>query len=84
MDKKLLTILHCPITHKGLGLANETTLKAVNDAIAAGGVANQEGQTLTEPLHEGLLTDDGKVLYPIVDGIPVLLSGESINMEQFG
>ena len=75
MDKKLLTILHCPITHKGLGLANETTLK---------GVANQEGQTLTEPLHEGLLTDDGKVLYPIVDGIPVLLSGESINMEQFG
>jgi uncharacterized protein YbaR (Trm112 family) len=84
MNKKLLTILHCPITHKGLALANAKTLKTVNDAIAAGRVANQEGQTLHAPLAEALLTDDGKVLYPVADGIPVLLAGESINMEQLG
>lgn len=84
MDKKLLTILHCPITHKGLAAANAKTLKAVNDAIAAGKVSNQEGQILQTPLAEALLTDDGKVLYPVADGIPVLLSGASINMEQLG
>jgi uncharacterized protein YbaR (Trm112 family) len=37
---------------------------------------------LLEPLADALLTDDGKVLYPVADGIPVLLEGESINMEQ--
>ena len=30
------------------------------------------------------LKDDGKVLYPVADGIPVLLESESINMEQLG
>ena len=84
MDKKLLTILHCPITHKGLSVARPATLLAVNSAIADGAVRNQDGQTLREPLTEALLSDDGKVLYPVADGIPVLLAGESINMEQLG
>lgn len=82
MDKRLLGILHCPVTHKGLAMAKPATLKAVNSAIAAGELSNRDGQPLSEPLPEALLTDDGKVLYPIADGIPVLLEGESINMEQ--
>ncbi len=84
MDKKLLTILHCPITHKGLAPAPRATLQAVNAAIDAGKLQNQEGLALTEHLAEALLTDDGKVLYPVADGIPVLLATESINMEQLG
>lgn len=84
MDKKLLTILHCPITHKGLSVARPATILAVNAAIADGEVRNQDGQILQEPLAEALLSDDGKVLYPVADGIPVLLAGESINMEQLG
>jgi len=35
-----------------------------------------------EPLAEALVTDDGKRVYPVNDGIPVLLEGESIQMEQ--
>ena len=84
MDKKLLTILHCPITHKGLGIAPRATLQAVNAAIDTGSLQKQDGQALTDPLTEALLTDDGKVLYPVVDGIPVLLAGESVNLEQLG
>jgi uncharacterized protein YbaR (Trm112 family) len=30
------------------------------------------------------VTDDGKVLYPVANGIPVLLEGESVNLEQLG
>lgn len=84
MDKKLLTILHCPITHKGLLVARPATLLTVNAAIADGKVRNQDGQTLQTPLAEALISDDDKVLYPVADGIPVLLAGESINMEQLG
>jgi uncharacterized protein YbaR (Trm112 family) len=82
MDKRLLAILHCPVTHKGLAMAKPATLNSVNAAIAAGELSNRDGNTLLEPLGDALLTNDGKVLYPVADGIPVLLEGESINMEQ--
>ncbi len=82
MDKRLLAILRCPVTHKGLQLAKRTTLKDVNAAIDAGKLCNRDGRLLAEPLSEALVTDDGKVLYPITNGIPVLLEGESVNMEQ--
>lgn len=84
MDKRLLTILRCPVTHKGLSLAKSATLHAVNEAISAGELSNRDGDVLAEPLSEALITDDGKVLYPVADGIPVLLEGESVNMEQLG
>lgn len=84
MDKRLLSILRCPVTHKGLSLAKSATLKEVNAAIDLGNISNRDGQILVDALSEALVTDDGKVLYPIVNGIPVLLEGESVNMEQLG
>jgi len=84
MDKRLLTILRCPITHTGLAVAKRSTIDDVNAAINAGMLSNRDGRVLAEPLAEALVTDDGKVLYPVANGIPVLLEGESINMEQLG
>lgn len=84
MDKRLLAILRCPVTHKGLALAQPAVLQAVNAAIEAGKLSNRDGLALQAPLSQALLTDDGKVLYPVADGIPVLLEGESVNMEQLG
>ena len=82
MDKRLLTILRCPVTHKGLSVLKKDKLEKVNAAIAAGRVETHEGVKLAEPLAEALVTDDGKRVYPVDDGIPVLLEGESIHMEQ--
>lgn len=82
IEQRLLSILHCPVTRKGLAPAKAATLKSVNAAIAAGELSNRDGQALLAPLEEALLTDDGKVLYPVANGIPVLLAGESVNMEQ--
>ena len=82
MDKKLLTILRCPVTHKGLSLLKKDKLAEVNEAIAAGKVETLEGVKVAQPLTEALVTDDGKRLYPVNDGIPVLLEGESMRMEQ--
>ena len=80
MEKRLLSILRCPVTHKGLALAKSDTLNRVNEAIGAGGISNRDGTVLTESLSEALVTDDDKLLYPIVNGIPVLLEGESIRL----
>ena len=84
MDKRLLAILRCPVTHKELSVAKPAILKDVNSAIEAGKLSNRDGELLDAPLAEALITDDGKVLYPVTGGIPVLLEGESVNMEQLG
>jgi len=82
MDKKLLEILCCPVTHKGLSLVRKDLLDSVNKAIASGKLTNHEGTMLRTGLVEALVTDDGKRLYPVNDGIPVLLEGESVLLEQ--
>jgi len=81
MDKRLLTILRCPVTHKGLSLLKKDKLAKLNEAIAAGKVKTLDGVPLDGPLAEALVTDDGKRLYPVSDGIPVLLEGESVHLE---
>ena len=83
MDKQLLTILRCPVTHKSLSLLEKDKLEKLNQAIEAGDVTTLEGVALDAPLTEALVTDDGKRLYPIKDGIPVLLESESIHLERF-
>jgi uncharacterized protein YbaR (Trm112 family) len=82
MDKKLLSILCCPITHKGLILARRDQLQSINKAIDAGKLSNRDGAVLDMGLKEALVTDDGKLMYPVNDGIPVLLEGESVSLEQ--
>jgi len=82
MDKRLLTILRCPVSHKGLAIARTDMLARVNAAIEAGSLANRDGSVLSEPLGEALVTDDKKLVYPVANGIPVLLEGESISLDQ--
>ena len=82
MDKKLLSILCCPVTHKGLSLARADQLTAINAAISAGSLSNREGRVLDKNLQEALVTDDGKTMYPVDDGIPVLLEGEGVALDQ--
>jgi uncharacterized protein YbaR (Trm112 family) len=82
MDKRLLTILRCPISHKGLAVLKKDELARINAAIVAGELVNHEGAAVVNPLTEALITDDGKRIYPVDDGIPVLLEDESISTEQ--
>jgi len=82
MDKRLLSILRCPVSHKGLVVLAKDKLAQVNAAIDAGELHNHEGSAVSKALDEALITDDGKRIYPVDDGIPVLLEDESISMEQ--
>lgn len=82
MDKKLLSILCCPVTHRDLHVARGDLLERLNAAIADGRISNRDGVVLDAPLREALTTEDGKIIYPVQDGIPVLLEGESISGDQ--
>jgi uncharacterized protein YbaR (Trm112 family) len=82
MDKRLLSILCCPVTRKGLSLARPDLLKKINTAIGASKLVNRDGTALSATLDEALITDDGKIMYPVNDGIPVLLEGESVGLSQ--
>lgn len=78
IDPDLLEILACPETHQPLALADEALVARVNAAIGAGGVANAGGAAVSDPIEGGLVREDGAILYPIRDRIPVLLVDEGI------
>lgn len=80
----LLAILACPDSRQPLDLADEATLKGLNDRIAAGGVQNVGGADVSAALDAGLVREDGTVIYPVRDDIPVLLREEGIHLESAG
>jgi uncharacterized protein YbaR (Trm112 family) len=78
MDRKLLDILCCPASKQPLALLNKAELRALNEAISAGGLKRVDGGPQSAPIKEGLITRDHQIVYRIEDGIPVLLSDEGI------
>jgi uncharacterized protein YbaR (Trm112 family) len=78
VDRELLEILVCPETRQPVRLANSDQLDAVNRRIRAGELRNRGGDPVKDPIQEGLVREDGKVLYPVDDGIPVMLVEQSI------
>lgn len=65
MDDDLLEILCCPVTHQTLRIAERAAL--IHASAKAG-----------RPISEGLIREDGRMLYPISNGIPLLVPEEGI------
>lgn len=80
IDKDLLSILICPESRQPLSEAGADVLARVNAKIAAGDFTNRAGQPVSEPLKEALVRADGKLVYPIRDGIPMLLVDEGLSL----
>jgi len=81
VNPELLEILVCPETKQPVHEAGADVLARLNLEIAAGRLRNRGGEKVEKPLAEGLLREDGKVLYPVDDGIPVMLIEESLSLE---
>jgi uncharacterized protein len=76
----LVEILVCPETRQPVALAAPPVLEAVNARIRSGALRNRGGQPVVQELAEALVREDGHVLYPVDDGIPVMLIEESIEL----
>lgn len=76
----LLDILACPETKQPLTLASDDVIARINGEIEAGTLRTRGGDKLEKPITEGLVREDGKILYVVDDSIPVMLIEESIEL----
>jgi uncharacterized protein YbaR (Trm112 family) len=80
VNPELLEILVCPETKQPVKLADAELLERLTREIESGNLRNRGGDAVTKPITEGLVREDGKVLYLVDDGIPVMLIEESIEL----
>jgi uncharacterized protein YbaR (Trm112 family) len=81
VDKELLAILVCPENHTPLHLADNRLIERLNALVEGGTLKNRSGKRVERQMDGGLVRDDGAFLYPVLDGIPVLLVDEAIPLE---
>ena len=82
VDPKLLEILVCPITKVSVKMLGKQKLAVLNRAIAEGGVKHLDGAAVEDRLDEALVTGNGRTVYRVDDGIPVMLEDLAIPTEQ--
>lgn len=81
LDAELIELLVCPETKQSLRAAAEDVLTRVNEAIAEGRVRNRGGTPVSAPLSAALVREDGRLLYPVREDIPIMLLDESIELD---
>jgi uncharacterized protein YbaR (Trm112 family) len=84
LDPELLAILVCPETREPVHLADAALLDRINQAVSAGELRTRSGELLKDQIQAGLVREDGLVLYPVKDDIPVMLIDEAIPLEGLG
>lgn len=82
IDAELLDILVCPETRQPVHMAGPEVIANVNTAIEAGSVTNRAGEVVRTRLDSGLIREDGRVLYAIRDGIPIMLVDEALVLDE--
>jgi uncharacterized protein YbaR (Trm112 family) len=82
MDKRLLDILCCPVSKRPLRPLRPGELDLLNNGIGTGQIQTVAGEAIGQPVTEALVTTDGKVIYRVEDGIPVMLPEQGIGTLQ--
>ena len=78
----LLAILCCPESKQDIRLLEPKFVENLNHRIEKGELKTKGGQSVTEKIDGGLLRNDGTVVYPIRDQIPIMLIEEGILVEK--
>jgi uncharacterized protein YbaR (Trm112 family) len=81
IDNELLEILVCPESQQPVTLAGREILDQLNSEIDAARLRNRGGDVVEKRIDEGLLREDGKILYIIDDSIPIMLIDQSIKLD---
>ena len=78
VDPQLVEILVCPETRRPVRVASADELARVNAGVRSGTLRTRGGAKVEKELSEALIREDGRVLFPVDDGIPSMLLEESI------
>lgn len=78
VDPQLLDILVCPETKQSVRPADDELVARLNASRERGELRTRSGDEVRERLDGGLVREDGRLLYPIRDDIPVMLVDEAI------
>lgn len=78
MDARTLELVCCPVTRQPLSRLDRSGLETLNDRIARGALTHYDGTAVEVPLTEALVTRDRRYVYPVIEGIPVLLESRSL------
>ncbi len=76
--EEILSILVCPKTKRPLKKAEKSLLEKINAQISEGKIFTIGGEKVEDPIEEALIEEKGGVLYPVKEGIPVLIYEEGI------
>lgn len=81
---EFLQMLRCPEDRSPLAEVDSAMLDRINAAMTAGTLRNRGGELVSRKLEGGLVRADGTYVYPIFDGIPILLIDEGVALSQTG
>ncbi|MXZ28602.1 MAG: hypothetical protein F4222_08990 [Gammaproteobacteria bacterium] len=78
MDESFLSLLRCPRTGGELRPAGAEELAVYNKGVGEGRLSNAAGRKLTQAMEGALVSECRSWLYPVHEGIPVLLVEEAV------
>ena len=78
ISSELLALLRCPQTKQALSMASAEQLAQVEAVRRTGKLRDHAGRAVLETVSAGLVRADGALLYPVRNGIPVLLLDDAL------
>src|SRR5262245_8947955 len=78
MTLTIPAILQCPISGCDLSFADAGYIAELRDRVSKGAVTHVTGAPVRMQLEAALRSSDGRFIYPVVDGILILLPGLAI------
>ena len=83
IDPALIEMLACPETKQPVRVADPALIDRLNAARGEGKLKNRGGEPVEDELDGGFIREDEVYLYPIIDGIPVMLIDKAIALEGY-
>ena len=80
LSNEVLDLLRCPETRMRLGRGEAGLVARLNREITAGRLRNRRGVALVKPIDALLVREDGRLAYPVIDDIPILLADEAVEL----